>query len=241
MATACIAALSKQRFWMHSKREQWAEHVQAWRVNGLSQVAWCREQGLSLASFGYWRRRLAKGPVAPAGELPLRVQPVAAPDSAATVQLHLAGGCGCRWCRSIRRGWSGYCVRWAHAEPAALVAGHRAHGPALRHRPAAAGGANGDASDPGRGRGLRVRQSRCHADQAAVLRPPGGSLPDCARAWTGSGCLSRRWQVPRRCNSGMLTAWIDALPLPSTTRRRCVRRCWRCSPSAMRHWLRMVR
>ncbi|WP_256127253.1 IS66 family insertion sequence element accessory protein TnpA [Xanthomonas euvesicatoria] len=64
---------------MHSKREQWAEHVQAWRVNGLSQVAWCREQGLSLASFGYWRRRLAKGPVAPAGgELPLRVQPVAA-------------------------------------------------------------------------------------------------------------------------------------------------------------------
>ncbi|MBV6808225.1 IS66 family insertion sequence element accessory protein TnpB [Xanthomonas euvesicatoria] len=77
--------------------------------------------------------------------------------------------------------------------------------------------------------------------KAAVLRPPGGSLPDCARAWTCSGCLSRRWQVPRRCNSGMLTAWIDALPLPSTTRRRCVRRCWRCSPSAMRHWLRMVR
>ncbi|WP_439334386.1 IS66 family insertion sequence element accessory protein TnpA [Xanthomonas oryzae] len=25
----------------------------------LSQAAWCREQGLSLASFGYWRRRLA--------------------------------------------------------------------------------------------------------------------------------------------------------------------------------------
>ncbi len=183
---------------MHSKSEQWAEHVQAWRVNGLSQAAWCREQGLSLASFGYWRRRLAKGPVALlAGELPLRVQPVAAPDSAATVQLHLAGGMRLRWCRSIRRGWSGYCVRWAHAEPAALVAGHRAHGPALRHRPAAAGGANGDASDPGRGRGLRVRQSRCHADQAAVLRPPGGSLPDCARAWTCIGCLSRRWQVAK--------------------------------------------
>ncbi|MGW8340350.1 hypothetical protein Xkhy_11975 [Xanthomonas axonopodis pv. khayae] len=78
---------------MHSKREQWAEHVQAWRVNGLSQVAWCREQGLSLASFGYWRRRRwPKAPWRPPGELPLRVQPVAAPDSAATVQLHLAGG-----------------------------------------------------------------------------------------------------------------------------------------------------
>ncbi|WP_459254585.1 IS66 family insertion sequence element accessory protein TnpA [Xanthomonas euvesicatoria] len=101
MATACIAALSKQRFWMHSKREQWAEHVQAWRVNGLSQVAWCREQGLSLASFGYWRRRLAKGPVAPAGScrcacsrLPRRIR---LPPCSCT----WPAGCGCRWCRSI--------------------------------------------------------------------------------------------------------------------------------------------
>ncbi|WP_255352380.1 hypothetical protein [Xanthomonas sp. MUS 060] len=44
---------------MRSKREQWVGYVQAWQVSGLSQAAWCREQGLSLASFGYWRRRLA--------------------------------------------------------------------------------------------------------------------------------------------------------------------------------------
>ncbi|WIX08407.1 IS66 family insertion sequence element accessory protein TnpA [Xanthomonas oryzae] len=77
---------------MHSKREQWAGYVQGWQASGLSQAAWCREQGLSLASFGYWRRRLAEGAVALAGVSPLCVQPVAAPDSAATVQLHLAGG-----------------------------------------------------------------------------------------------------------------------------------------------------
>ena len=40
------------------KRERWQEVVAAWEGSGLSQAAFCRERGLCLASFGYWRRRL---------------------------------------------------------------------------------------------------------------------------------------------------------------------------------------
>lgn len=43
---------------MKSTRTRWAAHVAAWQSSGLSQSAYCRRQGLSLASFGYWRRQL---------------------------------------------------------------------------------------------------------------------------------------------------------------------------------------
>ncbi|MFB9067826.1 IS66 family insertion sequence element accessory protein TnpA [Pseudofulvimonas gallinarii] len=45
---------------MKSTRTRWAAHVAAWQSSGLSQSAYCRRQGLSLASFGYWRRQLRK-------------------------------------------------------------------------------------------------------------------------------------------------------------------------------------
>jgi hypothetical protein len=44
---------------MQAKREQWAQRLAAWRSSGQSQAAWCREYGVSLASFGYWRGKLA--------------------------------------------------------------------------------------------------------------------------------------------------------------------------------------
>lgn len=43
---------------MQTKREQWASRLAAWRSSGLSQSAWCREHGVSLASLCYWRRKL---------------------------------------------------------------------------------------------------------------------------------------------------------------------------------------
>lgn len=76
---------------MQSKRVQWQTHVEAWRASGLSQSAYCREHGLSLASFGYWRRRLAGDTVGPqTGVLPIRV---AAPVTAGSqVQVRLPNG-----------------------------------------------------------------------------------------------------------------------------------------------------
>lgn len=36
----------------------WQEHINAWEKSGLSQKSYCNEQGLKLATFGSWRKRL---------------------------------------------------------------------------------------------------------------------------------------------------------------------------------------
>jgi len=41
------------------KRAQWQRHINAWRRSELSQKAYCESQGISLATFGYWRKRLS--------------------------------------------------------------------------------------------------------------------------------------------------------------------------------------
>jgi hypothetical protein len=40
------------------RRSFWQEHFTQWRASGMSQVAYCRQQGLRLAQFGYWKKRL---------------------------------------------------------------------------------------------------------------------------------------------------------------------------------------
>ncbi|WP_350647435.1 hypothetical protein [Pseudomonas sp. HY13-MNA-CIBAN-0226] len=39
-----------------ARRAFWAEHVQAWRDSGLTQVAYCEQHQLNAKSFGYWFR-----------------------------------------------------------------------------------------------------------------------------------------------------------------------------------------
>ncbi|WP_339436066.1 hypothetical protein [Pseudomonas sp. EL_65y_Pfl1_R32] len=39
-----------------ARRTFWAEHVQAWRSSGLTQVAYCEQHQLNTKSFGYWFR-----------------------------------------------------------------------------------------------------------------------------------------------------------------------------------------
>lgn len=76
---------------MQGKREQWSARVAQWRDSGLSQTAYCREHGLSVSSFGYWRRRLH----AAAGEGVGRVLPIvvaASPADAASLRVQLPGG-----------------------------------------------------------------------------------------------------------------------------------------------------
>ena len=36
------------------RREQWHGVVSRWRESGMSQVAWCRREGVSLASLRQW-------------------------------------------------------------------------------------------------------------------------------------------------------------------------------------------
>jgi hypothetical protein len=39
------------------KRRYWREHLDAWQASGLTQVAYCRQLGLSRFQFQYWKRR----------------------------------------------------------------------------------------------------------------------------------------------------------------------------------------
>ena len=43
---------------MGIKAAFWAPHLDGWRDSGLSQAAYCRQHGLSLKCFAYWRRTL---------------------------------------------------------------------------------------------------------------------------------------------------------------------------------------
>lgn len=40
----------------------WARHLHRWNQSGLSQAQYCRQQQLSVAAFGWWKRRLVAAP-----------------------------------------------------------------------------------------------------------------------------------------------------------------------------------
>lgn len=40
------------------KQVFWQKHIQTWQRSALSQTAYCQQHELSLATFGYWRKRL---------------------------------------------------------------------------------------------------------------------------------------------------------------------------------------
>lgn len=42
------------------KRTFWQNHIDCWQGSGQSQTAYCKQHGLKLANFGYWRTRLSK-------------------------------------------------------------------------------------------------------------------------------------------------------------------------------------
>ena len=53
---------------MSDKRQFWFHHIEHWEQSGLSQAEYARQQGLSIKSFGYYRRRYNR-------QQPLSVKP----------------------------------------------------------------------------------------------------------------------------------------------------------------------
>ncbi|BBP44640.1 hypothetical protein THMIRHAS_08360 [Thiosulfatimonas sediminis] len=41
-----------------SKHELWVQRIADWQASGLSQRAFCQQQGLAISTFYTWRRRL---------------------------------------------------------------------------------------------------------------------------------------------------------------------------------------
>jgi len=75
----------------------WRRHVEAWRESGLSQAAYCQQQGLNRKTFSVWTRRvqgdLSLDKNAPLELLPIQLEsstPVASTPS--SVMLRLAHG-----------------------------------------------------------------------------------------------------------------------------------------------------
>lgn len=45
---------------LKKKRKFWQTHVEAWTTSGMSQTEYCRQNNLSIKSFGYWKRKRKK-------------------------------------------------------------------------------------------------------------------------------------------------------------------------------------
>ncbi len=79
---------------MVSKAAFWRRHLVAWRDSGLSQAAYCRRHGLSLACFGYWRGkwRSALLPSAPATQALVPIVVSEVPRSDERIEVTLPNG-----------------------------------------------------------------------------------------------------------------------------------------------------
>ena len=50
----------KREIELEEKKRKWAGHIKECGESGKSQVQYCREQGLSIKLFYYWKRKLQK-------------------------------------------------------------------------------------------------------------------------------------------------------------------------------------
>lgn len=46
------------------KKRYWQHHIDSWRASGQSQKKYCLSQGLALATFCYWKRKIQKNKAA---------------------------------------------------------------------------------------------------------------------------------------------------------------------------------
>ncbi|WP_348550401.1 IS66 family insertion sequence element accessory protein TnpB [Acidithiobacillus sp.] len=75
------------------KWEIWRKRVEDCPASGLTIPAYCAQEGISVPSFYYWRKRVADGEVSPAekthgaGFLPVTLTPVRLPAPAIEVRL----------------------------------------------------------------------------------------------------------------------------------------------------------
>ena len=73
---------------MHTRRQAWARHVQAWRGSGLTQVAYCQQHELKPKALAYWIRPTNR----PATPLPLVRRARQGPPAAGELLLQHASG-----------------------------------------------------------------------------------------------------------------------------------------------------
>ena len=93
---------------MHTRRQAWARHVQAWRGSGLTQVAYCQQHEPTPRAVASWIGR-SKQPPTPQTLVPRAVQgPSAAGElllqHASGWRLALPAGIDATWLAGLLRG-----------------------------------------------------------------------------------------------------------------------------------------
>ena len=76
---------------IHNTRSFWQGQVADWQASGLTQKAYCEEQGLRYTAFGYWVRKLRREAEPSPGKKPTCFVPVV-PDTATGLSLALPNG-----------------------------------------------------------------------------------------------------------------------------------------------------
>ncbi len=72
-------------------RSFWQGQVADWQASGLTQKAYCEEQGLRYTAFGYWVRKLRRAAEPSPRKKPTCFVPVV-PDTATGLSLALPNG-----------------------------------------------------------------------------------------------------------------------------------------------------
>ena len=48
---------------LDERRRFWEQRLRDWKLSGLSQALYCRQNKLSVKSFGYWQRKIKGAPL----------------------------------------------------------------------------------------------------------------------------------------------------------------------------------
>jgi hypothetical protein len=73
----------------NNKQERMYALLDRWAESGMSQKAFCEEEGIGLPKFQYWRRRRKREQEGGGGFVPLQGEPL---SSSGTMELILSGG-----------------------------------------------------------------------------------------------------------------------------------------------------
>jgi hypothetical protein len=67
--------MTKAKHTLEQKRTFWRTHITSWEKTDLSQAEYCRWNGLSSRSFGYWKKRQDNGKVNSVSFIPVPLAP----------------------------------------------------------------------------------------------------------------------------------------------------------------------
>lgn len=93
MGSFTETSFNQQGAGIEDKAAHWRHHIEQWQLSGLTQAVYCQQQGLSLATMGYWRTRLKKlQAMADNPEVPVSFVPVQISSMNSTLTLRTQQG-----------------------------------------------------------------------------------------------------------------------------------------------------